>query len=329
MTTAPCAGPARYTPEAITATSNSQGTVLPRSGVFWGVRPPRYHSAVIIDELVNSWTGETQVRGWFESHRHLPEQTSSTSSQTERIRLMNFEIDVSMISSWSYSDLTSSRSATNSYAQAGIAEFIREVDVACVFVPKWNDLTESPWRDLENALAPLRAAPRAILEAIRKELERNKGGSKQPQHTGLAAVEWLTGTLGLSRPTILRMGGVPESTFYAWRNNPQAVVRAPSVSRILRFQAQVGLLDKALGRGGMKAWIMSEDHLRGLQGDDATFMQTLAEAEAAVKRETQITPRRRMRLEDYEFNAEQPADFPADELPSWPGASKLPDELAE
>lgn len=290
MSTAPCTGPARNVPEAIVATSSPQGTVLPRSGVFWGVRPPQYHSAVIVGELVNSWPEATQVRGWFEPHRHLPEQTGLTSAQTERLRLMNFEIDLGTISSWPFSNRTSSRLVTSSHVWTDAPEFIRDIDVACVFVPKWNDLTDSPWRGLRDALAPLLTAP-VILEAVRKELEPNKVDSEQPRHTGLAIVDWFTRVLGLSRPTILRMGGVPESTFYDWRNHPQRTVRTSSVSRILRLQAQIGLLDKALGRDGMKAWMMSEDHLRGLQGDDATFMRTLAEAEETVKQATQIRPR--------------------------------------
>jgi hypothetical protein len=316
-------------PKATAVTSSPQGTVLPRAGVFWGVHPPQYTSTVVIGELAHSWIGETPVRGWFESHRHLQEQTSLTSSQTVRLRVMNFEVDLGVISRWPYSDPTSSLFATSSQAHARAPQFIRDVDAACVFGPRWNDLTESPWRGLHDALAPLRAAPVEILEAIRNQSERNRANSEQPRHTGLATVEWLTNVLGLTRPTILRMGGVPESTFYAWRNNPQAGVRMSSVSRILRLQAQVGLLDKALGRDGMKAWLMSEDHLEGLQEDDATFMQVLAGAEDAVKTATQIAPRRRMRIEDYKFDAGATTDLPTGEFISWPGASKLPDESTE
>ncbi len=327
MTVKPWTEPARYMSETTVATSSPQGTVLPRSGVFWGVRPPQYHSAVVIGELTGSWAEETQVRGWFEPHRHLYEQTSLTYSQADRLRLMNFEIDLKISSG--LSDLTSSRFVAGSYARATALDIIRDVDVACAFVPKLNDLTDSPWRSLRKALTPLLMAPAAILEAIRTELEKNKANPEQPQHIGLAAVEWLTKVLGLSRPTILRMGRVPESTFYAWQKNPTAIVRMPSVSRILRLQAQVGLLDRVLGRDGLKAWLMSKDHLERLQGDDMTFMRALAEAEEAVTRATPIAPRRRMRPEDYELAVEQAADVPAEELPSWPGASKLPEEPTE
>jgi hypothetical protein len=329
MTASPCTVSPSHIGEETVATSTSQGTVLPRSGVFWGVHPPQYRSAVVIGEFASSWTDGTQVRGWFEPHGHLSEQTSLTYSRADALRLMNFELDVDKLPSEHYSDLTSNRSATGSYTRDTALGFIREVDVACVFIPKWNDSTESTWRSLRHALAPLLTAPSVILEAIRAELERNKADSEQSQHVGLAAVALLTKILQLSRPTILRMGGVPESTFYSWQKNPQAVVRTPSISRILRLHAQVGILDKALGRDGLKEWILSKDHLAGLQGDDATFMQTLAEAEEAATRTIQIASRPRMRLEDYEFNSEESSGIQADENPSWPGASKLPEELAE
>jgi hypothetical protein len=329
MTMSPRSGPAHYVGEATVATSSPQGTVLPRSGVFWGVHAPQYHSAVVIGEFPSSWAEETQIRGWLEPRGHLAEQTSSAHFQTGRLRVANFEIDLDTISAGIYGGPTSSQFATGSYSQATALHFIRDVDVACAFVPKWDDSTESPWQRLRDALAPLRAASTAVLEAIRTELEPDKANSDQPRHAGLAAVAWLTKVLGLSRPTILRMGGVPESTFYAWQKNPQSLVRTPSISRLLRLQAQAGLLAEALGLGGLKAWLLSRDRLERLQGDDATFMQTLAEAEEAMTAATRITPRPRMRLEDYEFDTEQPADNPAHEFSSWPEASKLPEEPAE
>jgi hypothetical protein len=313
--------------ETTIATSNRRGTVLPRSGVFWGVHPPRYHSAIVIGELTSSRV-ETPVRYWFEPHEHPYEQTSLTCSQTDRVRLMNFVIDINKISS-SLSDITSRQFLTGSFAQATTVDVVRDFDIACAFVPEWNDLTESPWRSLRSALAPLLTAPVAILEAIRTELEKNRAIPGQPQHPGLVAVDWLTRTLDLSRPTILRMGGVPESTFYAWQKNPHAVVRTPSVSRIWRLQAQVALLEKVLGRDGLKAWLMSRDHLQRLQGRNATFMEALAEAEETVTKATPITPRRRMRVEDYNLDAERAAEVPSAELPNWPGASKIPEEPPE
>jgi hypothetical protein len=125
------------------------------------------------------------------------------------------------------------------------------------------------------------------------------------------------------------MGGVPESTFYAWRKNPRSIVRTPSVTRLLRLQAQVGLLDEVLGREGLRAWLLSSDRLSKLQGDDATFAQVLTEAEEALTGALRIASRPRMRVEDYEFAAEQPADNPVPEFSSWPGASKLPEELTD
>ena len=133
----------------------------------------------------------------------------------------------------------------------------------------------------------------------------------------------------MSRPTILRMGGVPESTFYAWRKNPEAIVRTPTISRLLRLQAQIGLLAEALGQDGLKAWLLSSDRLRRLQGDDTTFAQTLAEADEALTAATRIAPRPRMRLGDYESATERPVDNPVRDFPTWLGASRLPEEPAE
>jgi hypothetical protein len=81
--------------------------------------------------------------------------------------------------------------------------------------------------------------------------------SRWATHAGLAAVSRLVDILGLIRPTILRMGGVPSSTFYAWQNNPNAVIRTPTISRLLRLQAQIAILDEALGRERMRAWVLS------------------------------------------------------------------------
>lgn len=177
-------------------------------------------------------------------------------------------------------------------------------------------------------MAPLLASSEAILETINSEMEKEKKSS-QSLHAGLSAVEWLTDLLGLTRPTILRMGGVPESTFYAWQKNPQSIVRTPTVTRLLRLQAQIGVLVHALGRDGLNSWLHSRDRINRLQGDDATFGQTLAEAEEALAPLTRIAPRRRMRPEDYNFGTQQLGDDAAGKLPGRLRASKLSDKLAE
>ena len=136
--------PARYMGDMTIATSSPRGTVLPRSGFFWGVRAPQHHPAVVIGELSSSRANETQIRGWLESHAHPVEQTSSVYLQTRHLRLANFEIDLNVTTSGIYGDLTYSQFATGSYRQATALRFIRDVDVACAFVPQWDDLTESP-----------------------------------------------------------------------------------------------------------------------------------------------------------------------------------------
>jgi hypothetical protein len=326
MTMALSSVSSRCVGQAAIATSNPQGTVLPRSGVFWGVRPPQYHSAVLVDNSTYLQAHETQVRFWLEPHGHLIEQTNTRSSPVGPLRLMNFEVDLNGAFT-GHTDLTSNRFTTSPYSQMTAFGIIRKIDVACAFAPEWSDLTDSSWQNFRDAIIPLLKAPGAILEAIGSALERRNINSEQSQHTGLTAVAWLTEALGFSRPTILRMGGIAGSTFYFWRKNPQAAVRTPSVRRILQLQAQVSLLDKVLGRDALRTWILAGDHLEGLQGDDSRFAQTLAEAEEAVLTATRIAPRRRMRLEDYNFDTEQSGEAPGPGSSVWPGASKLPGEL--
>jgi hypothetical protein len=329
MTMSPHAEAARYVGEATVATSSPQGTALPRAGVFWGVHAPQYHSVIVLGEDTSPWANETQIRGWLEPHEHLTEQTSLARFQRGRLKIANFLIDLNAIYAGIYGDPTATQFATGSYPQATTPYFVRDDDVARAIVPRWDDLTESPWRRLRDALAPLRSAASLVLEAISIELEENEANSDQSRHAGLAAVAWLTKLLGLTRPTILRMGGVPESTFYAWQKNPQSTVRTPSVRRLLRLQAHVGLLAEALGLNGLRTWLLSGDHVEGLQGDDATFEHTLTEAEEALTETTRITPRPRVRLKDYEFDTEKSTDNPPLEFPGWPGASKLPEEPTE
>lgn len=326
MTMAPGSISSHSVGQAAIATSNPQGTVLPRSGVFWGVRPPQYHSAILVDDSAHFQAHETQVRFWLEPHGHLIEQTNTRSSPVGPLRLMNFEVDLNGTFT-GYTDLTSNRFTTSPYPQMTAFDIIRKIDVACAFAPKWSDLTDSSWRNFRDAITPLLEAPEAILEAIGSALERKNKHSEQSQHVGLTAVAWLTEALGFSRPTILRMGGIAGSTFYSWLKNPHATVRTPSVSRILRLQAQASLLDRALGRDGLRTWILAGDHLEGLQGDESKFAQTMDEAEQAVLAATRIAPRPRMRLEDYNLETEQSGEAPEPGSSVWPGASKLPREL--
>jgi hypothetical protein len=331
MATTSCPVSSRHIGETAIATSSPHGTVLPRSGVFWGVRPPQYHSAVVVDNVVldnfaRLGTHETQVRSWLEPHGHLLEQTNMGSFPVRHLRLMNFEVDFNG-TLMGHADLTSNQFTVSPYSQVGTFGIIRNVDVACAFAPKWGGSTDSSWQNFRDAMNPLLKASSEILEAIGAALERRNTNSERSQHIGLNAVGWLIEALGFSRPTVLRMGKVAESTFYSWQKNPHAAARTRSVSRILQLQAQISLLDKALGRDGLRAWILAGDRLEGLQGGASKFAQTLAEAEEAVLTATRIVSRPRMRLEDYNLDTEQSGEAPEPEFSVWPGASKLPEEL--
>jgi hypothetical protein len=175
---------------------------------------------------------------------------------------------------------------------------VRSTDVAYAYVSSWADETDSPWQELRRTLAPLQAASDALLGSIRETLEYEREASSRVKHAGLAAVARLVDVFGLTRPTILRMAGVPSSTFYAWQKNPHSVIRTPTVTRLLQLQAQVAILDEALGRERMRAWMLSPERFSRLEGDDAAFAEVLAEAKTALEREIRIKPRPRMRQAD-------------------------------
>jgi hypothetical protein len=99
--------------------------------------------------------------------------------------------------------------------------------------------------------------------------------------------------------------------------------------RLLRLQAQVGLLGDALGPERLRVWLLHGDRLNRLQGDDAAFAQVLAEAEEALAGGMRVAARPRMRAEDYESGAKQLAANPGKVTPGLPGAAKLPEELTE
>jgi hypothetical protein len=119
------------------------------------------------------------------------------------------------------------------------------------------------------------------------------------------------------------MGGVPSSTFYAWQKNPHSVIRTPTVTRLLQLQAQVAILDEALGRERMRAWMLSAERFDKLQGDEAAFAEVLAEAKTTLAETTRILPRPRMRHADYASGPDSRTHGPAHESPIWPGAAKI------
>jgi hypothetical protein len=186
---------------------------------------------------------------------------------------------------------------------------IRVDDFAHAVLPDWNS-TDSPWQSFRRILMPLRSASEALDEDVRDTLKPERLPDARATHAGLAAVSRLVDILGLSRPTILRMGGVPSSTFYAWRNNPRAVIRTPTISRLLRLQAQIAILDEALGRERVRAWVLSATRFEKLQGDEVAFTQVLAEAADALAEAIRIKPRPRLRRTDYTASLER-GDSPA------------------
>jgi hypothetical protein len=202
---------------------------------------------------------------------------------------------------------------------------VRSTDVAYAYLSGTEELTDSPWQALRRTLQPLRAASGALLEDVHDVLQPEREVAARTRHAGLAAVARLVDVLGLNRPAILRMGGVPSSTFYAWQKSPHSVIRTPTVTRLLQLQAQVALLDEALGRDRMRAWVLAGDHFDKLQGDEAEFAVVLGEARTALTEATHISPRPRMRRADYTAARGDTAYEPV-EASGFLGAAKVPEE---
>lgn len=261
------------------AVSDARGTTLPRSGFFFSVHVPQYRAAVISSELFGAASdSETRASSWSDQRGYLTAQTSAPSLHADWL-------------------------VPESWPQAAFP-FIRGIDAAHVFFSGGEEPTDSPWRELRRTLAPLHAAADAVLENIHDTLEPERELSARRRHAGLTAVAQLTEALELTRPVILRMGGVPASTFYAWQKNPQSVIRTPTIVRLLQLQAQIGTLDEALGRERMRAWVLSPERFDRLQGDNDAFARVLAEAGTALTEATRIRPRPRMRHTDYTEAAE-------------------------
>jgi hypothetical protein len=288
------------------ARSDALGTVLPRSGFFPTAVPPRYRAAAIEGELPDgafpSAKG-TSIQGWPGLYGFQATQTPSSSTFAARLPM----------SAW---------------LQTG-SSVVRSNDVAHAFLSDPYGSTNSFWRETRDILRPLDPAVDAILEDINHTLQRERDISAQRKHAGLSAVTRLVEMLNLSRPTVLRMGGVPESTFYSWQKSPHSIVRTPTVTRLLRLQAQVAILDEALGKDRMQAWIRSADRLDRLQGNEADFAQVLAEASAALAEATRVTPRRRMRRADYAAGSLDAPNQPPSAASGWPGATKIAAEESE
>jgi hypothetical protein len=279
------------------AVSDAKGTTLPRSGYFWGVHPPQYITSATRGEFHDVTEGsETRVSGWLEM------QESHTPSD-----LIPPYADQLLAAQWAFPDVS----------------ILRKTAVVNVALPAWNESTDSPWQEFRRALSPLRLAADAVIEAISDPFGLGHNTSPQAEHAGLSAVARLVDVLGLRRPAVLRMAGVPESTFYAWRKNPGSVIRTPTIGRLLRLQAQVAVLDEALGRDRMRSWLMSADRFERLQGNEGEFAQVLDEAEAALREAVRIVPRRRMRRADYTASSADDVEAGKPETAAWPGAAKI------
>ena len=259
------------------ATSSSSGTTLPRRGYFLGVHPPQYQAIIVASELAST---QPEAKTWS-----AVTASNDEAEQTAPLPLPRFGLLLEALT------------------QTGHLPF-RTDNFAHAVVPHW-DSTDSTWQIYRRAVMPLRSTSDALDEDIRDTLECERLPDVRAEHAGLAAVSRLVDILGLSRPTILRMGGVPQSTFYAWQSNPYAAIRTPTISRLLRLQAQIAILDEALGRERTRSWALSAAHFAQLQGSEAAFTQALAEAAETLAVATRIRPRPRPRKAQYTATLEE------------------------
>lgn len=307
------------------ATSSREGTQFPRHGLFYGTHPPAYQTPVVLGELSGiADEAVTPVPSWTAPHAFFITQTvSPTLAGQADIRLHQFVVELEKSFPLTPPRVISTLQA-GSFSRSVALGAIRDTDVAVLFVPTGEDVTVSAWQKLRDALSPLRAASAAVLELIDEQLRSATKTDDSSEHVGLAAVAWLERVLQLSRPVILRMGGVPESTFYAWQKSPGSAVRTPSVARLLRLQAHVGLLADALGIESVRTWIMSGHRLERLQADEDTFGGVWDDADELMTPRLAIRGRKRMRLEDYRAGSEVTDSPPDVDLPPVMGARKAP-----
>jgi hypothetical protein len=194
----------------------------------------------------------------------------------------------------------------------------------CVFKFAETAATGSAWREHRRAARAVEPDWDEILQDIYDLLDYTSFVSDRAHHAGLAAVARLADLMSLSRPTILRMGGVPSSTFYAWQKSPRSAIRTPTVTRLLRLQAQIALLNEVMGTDRMRAWVMSAERFTKLQGDDSAFLEVIGEAGDALANTTQIRPRPRLGPADYEAAAARETFERPSAVDSWPGARQAP-----
>src|SRR4051812_49182831 len=77
------------------ARADRDGTVLPRTGLFWGTRPPMQHATLVLGELAGvGLADETRVLSWLEPHVHVIDQTVPSLMCPEERRLENFVVEV-------------------------------------------------------------------------------------------------------------------------------------------------------------------------------------------------------------------------------------------
>jgi hypothetical protein len=280
---------------ATVARSDSHGTSLPRVGFFPCVEPPRHLTTIVDGELHRAAIATaTDNWGWLESTFCDFRKISRTSTGE-------------------------SREVTEAWPVANIA-IVRTTNAAHAFAPMTSAFTDSAWREHRRVAESANPGWDELLQDIYDSTSYESSLAAQRRHAGLAAVARLVNMLDVTRPTVLRMGGVPSSTFYAWQKSPNATIRTPTVARLLRLQAQIAILSEAFDTERMRAWVMSRDRFEQLQGDDEAFADVLAQAATALADATRIWPRRRLGTADYAARTEEGDGSQAPGVDSWPGA---------
>jgi hypothetical protein len=84
-------------------------------------------------------------------------------------------------------------------------------------------------------------------------------GEVHPEDTignaGYLAVLWLKEFFGTSQKAAMDYAGVPEATFYVWKNNPSSSVRSPGARRALKLRASIEVAIARMGADPVRRFI--------------------------------------------------------------------------
>jgi len=110
------------------------------------------------------------------------------------------------------------------------------------------------------------------------------GGTDRPSepvgNAGYLAVLWLRDFFQTNQKAAMSYAGVPEATFYVWKNNPASSVRSSGARKALKLRASLELAISRMGAGAVRSFVAVghpsiDERLRGSSG--SPWEQAVAE----------------------------------------------------